>query len=227
MLIHGWGRTADSAWWPILPRTSRTIIALDLPGHGASTLDERFELQQAVLSVELALEHAGLSSVALVGHSLGGAVALSAGRRSPRRFSDLVVIASSAYWMRPRLWVTLAAAPFVMAKRSPVLIRSHRRELRDRPETAHHIAWSYSCRPPVAVNRQTAAALRQFDARSWADSELPPLTWVVPADDGVIDPRHQRASARLFGAAVVELDGGHSIVGDRPDTIMEIIEAAA
>ena len=81
MLIHGWGRTADSAWWPILPRTSRTLIALDLPGHGASTLDERFELQQAVLSVELALEHAGLSSVALVGHSLGGAVALSAGRR--------------------------------------------------------------------------------------------------------------------------------------------------
>jgi len=122
--------------------------------------------------------------------------------------------------------MTLAAAPFLMSKRSPLLIRSQRNEVRNRPYAARHIAWSYACRPPVAVNRQSAAALRQFDARLWTHSEFPPITWVVTTEDGIIDPRHQRASARLFGAELVEMLAGHSIVIDHPDRIVDVIESA-
>ena len=64
----------------------------------------------------MALDEAGYERATLVGQSLGGAIALTAGHEKPARFTKLVIIASAAYWIRPRLWVTLAAAPYVMAR---------------------------------------------------------------------------------------------------------------
>ena len=159
-----------------------------------------------------------------MGHSLGGAVALMAGYQSPARFDRLIIIASAAYWIRPRLWVTLAAAPYVMASRSPFFLRSQRQELRSGSEAARHASWSYQCRPPGSLNRQTASALRRFDARDWSMDVMPPITWVVTSLDGVIDPTCQRASADLFGAEVVDVEGGHSVVGESPDAIARIID---
>ena len=32
VLVHGWGRSADSVWWPVIANTQRTVVAIDLPG---------------------------------------------------------------------------------------------------------------------------------------------------------------------------------------------------
>jgi pimeloyl-ACP methyl ester carboxylesterase len=223
LLIHGWGRTADSAWWTIYHRTSRTIISVDLPGDGSSDLGGRFALEDAARAIDLVLEHSGYPTATLVGHSMGGAVALAAAHDGGARYPHVVVIAGAAHWFGPRLWATLVAAPFAMAKRSPFLVRARLRDIERSPDSAQHVAWSCSLRPSIAVTRQSAAALRQFDARGYEDA-LPPITWVVTSDDGIINPRHQRASAEMFGANVIELEGGHSIVHEQPGEIAEIIE---
>lgn len=95
LLIHGFGGDLNSWMFlqPLLARTHR-VIAYDLPGHGASSksvsagdLGMFRETQNALL---LALD---LSRVHLVGHSLGGAIALSAALHIPEHVASLTLIA--------------------------------------------------------------------------------------------------------------------------------------
>lgn len=228
VLVHGWGRTADSAWWPVFMRTHLPVLAVDLPGHGRSVLDGRFTFDLATDAVLQAIEVAGVERPILVGHSMGGAIALTAIRRTgPAAFSGFVGLASSAYWVRPRQQLIVAAAPYVMAQRSPFLMRAQRGETRRTPEDAHRIAWEYAVRPPREVLVEAAFELRRFDARRWADLELPPTTWVITAKDGVLDRADQLATAELFGGAAVELPTDHSVVIEAPDQVCRILHAVA
>lgn len=225
VLLHGWGRSGDSAWWPFLRSTERTVVCIDLPGHGASMLDGPFTFDSAALAVATVIDHLKLDRPTVVGHSMGAAVALTLMRDAGvDAFSGLIGIASSAYWVRPRLWVALAAAPYVLSRRSPVLINAKRTELRATPDQAGRIAWEYAARPSQKVLRESAAELRRFDAREWADLLLPPTAWVVAAADGIIHPRHQRASGELLGAEIIELDSEHSVVTEAPEEVLAGLE---
>jgi len=225
VLVHGWGKTADSAWWPIIADCSRTIVAVDLPGHGHSQLvGEPFSFALAAEAVGRVVSDTGVERPVLVGHSMGGPVVLTTLRHSAAEFSGLVALATSAYWARPRLSVMMAMAPYAMAPRSPFLIHKERSELRDAPELAEHIAWAYSRRPDRRLLHETATALRRFDARGWTELLATPTTWVVAAQDGVLAPEHQRASARHFAATVVEVEAQHSIVTQAPAAVLGILE---
>jgi hypothetical protein len=156
---------------------------------------------------------------------MGGPVALTALRGSdPGHFSGLVAMATSVYWVRPRLRAILAIAPYVMANGSPVLVHREHAELRQAPEVAHHIAWAYAQRPLRPRLREAAAVLRRFDARGWTDLHLPPTVWVVAGRDRVLAPLHQRASARHFGAEVVELDVEHSKVVQAHPELLQLLD---
>ncbi len=226
VLVHGWGKTADSAWWPIIANCSRTMVVVDLPGHGLSQLvGEPFSFALAAEAVGRVVSDAGVERPVLVGHSMGGPVVFTALRRAGAgEFSGVVALATSAYWVRPRLRAMMTLAPYAMAPRSPILIHKKRSELRDTPELAEHIAWTYSRRPARRLLHETATALRRFDARGWTELLLPPTTWVVAAQDGVLDPEHQRASARRFDAEVVEIEAQHSMVVQAPAAVLGILE---
>lgn len=225
VLVHGWGKTADSAWWPVIAGCDRTMLVVDLPGHGYSDLVEPFSFALAAEAVERAVDQSGLERPVLVGHSMGGPVALTALRRmGVGAFSGLVALATSAYWVRPRLRAMMALAPYAMAPRSPFLLRTERAELRQIPHLADHIAWAYTRRPVRLLLDETAVALRRFDARDWTDLALPPTTWVVATGDGVLAPEHQLASAHHFGATVVEVEAQHSMVVQAPELVLEILE---
>jgi len=225
VLVHGWGKTADSCWWPIIAGCDRSMVVVDLPGHGTSELNQPFTFALAADAVDRAITHAGVDRPLLIAHSMGGPVALTAVRQlGSDAFSGLAVLATSAYWVRPRLRVMMAMAPYAMAPRSPVLIHRERAEFRDAPHVAHHIAWAYTRRPSRRLLDETAHELRRFDARLWSDLRLPHTTWVVAARDGVLSADHQRASARHFGADIVELDAQHSMVIQAPEEVLEIIK---
>lgn len=225
VLIHGWGKTADSAWWPLYERTERTIVSVDLPHHGAATAGRPFSFELAAAHVNAAIGHAGVEQPVLVAHSMGGPVALSLIRaHGPDAYGGLVAIATSAYWVRPRLRVILALAPYAMAPRSPVLVRTARADFRHAPHIADQIAWAYTRRPHRRVLDDSAAALRRFDARKWDDLALPPALWVVAGQDGVLSPEHQIASARHLGVATTTIDAQHSAVVLAPDDVAAVVD---
>ena len=225
VLIHGWGKTGDSAWWPILEGCRSPMVIMDLPGHGHSRLEEPFTFELAAKALLEVIADSGVDRPVLVAHSMGGPVALTAVKEAgTREFAALVALATSAYWVTPRVKAMMALAPFVMDPRSPIVTRTKVRDLTRHPGRAPQISWSYSRRPMLPLLREGANALRRFDASKWKSFELPRAHWVVSTDDRVLPPQHQRASAQLFGAEVHEVAGGHSIVMDAPERVVDVLD---
>jgi pyruvate dehydrogenase E2 component (dihydrolipoamide acetyltransferase) len=99
LLVHGYGGDRNSWLFLQEPLAARhRVYALDLPGHGTSSKDvgdgSVETLADTVLGV---LDAIGAERAHLVGHSLGGAVALAATARDPRRVSSLTLIAPSGF----------------------------------------------------------------------------------------------------------------------------------
>ena len=99
LLIHGFGGDKNS--WLFLQEplaAQHRVYALDLPGHGTSAKDvgdgSAGVLADAVVAV---LDALGAARAHLVGHSMGGAVALAAAARDPGRIASLTLIAPSGF----------------------------------------------------------------------------------------------------------------------------------
>ena len=96
ILIHGAGGN-HLVWPPELRRLpNERVLAVDLAGHGKSqgvghhTIDDYAD---GILAFMKALK---LASAVLIGHSMGGGVALQAAMHAPRRVLGLVLVGSAA-----------------------------------------------------------------------------------------------------------------------------------
>jgi pyruvate dehydrogenase E2 component (dihydrolipoamide acetyltransferase) len=99
LLVHGYGGDRNSWLFLQEPLAARyQVYALDLPGHGTSAKDvgegSLSVLADAVTGV---LDALGAERAHLVGHSMGGAVALAAAARDPARIASLTLIAPSGF----------------------------------------------------------------------------------------------------------------------------------
>ena len=96
LFVHGFG--ADLNTWmfnqPTLAEGRRTI-ALDLPGHGGATkqLDKAVDAASFAADLDRALAALAIDKVHLVGHSMGGAIALSFAHWQPDRVATLTLLA--------------------------------------------------------------------------------------------------------------------------------------
>jgi pyruvate dehydrogenase E2 component (dihydrolipoamide acetyltransferase) len=99
LFVHGYGGDRNSWLFLQAPLAARyRVYALDLPGHGTSSKDVGDGsvglLADAVIGV---LDAIGADRAHLAGHSLGGAVALSAAARNPARIRSLTLIAPAGF----------------------------------------------------------------------------------------------------------------------------------
>lgn len=97
VLLHGFGADLDTWMFvqPILAETRRAI-ALDLPGHGGSAKEVGAgDADSLAGAVAAGLDALAVPRAHLVGHSLGGAVALAFASRWPERAATLTLIASA------------------------------------------------------------------------------------------------------------------------------------
>lgn len=83
LLLHGLGGTLEAwdALAPLLARRHR-VVAVDLRGHGLSG-DGPWEWDAVLGDLEAVVKHVRLDRPAIVGHSLGGMLALMWARRHP------------------------------------------------------------------------------------------------------------------------------------------------
>ena len=95
LLIHGFGGDLD-AWQLTQPDLAgdRAVYAIDLPGHGESAKDVGAgDLADLAETVVQAMDALGLEQAHLVGHSLGGGVAMQLALKHPARVASLALIA--------------------------------------------------------------------------------------------------------------------------------------
>jgi pimeloyl-ACP methyl ester carboxylesterase len=103
VLLHGLG-TTQQIWSLVTGRlaASRRVITVDLPGFGESApVGDGFDLDEVTDRLARALAaHRVTAPFDLVGHSLGGAVALTLAANRPRLIRRLVLVAPAGFQRR-------------------------------------------------------------------------------------------------------------------------------
>src|SRR5437879_6615868 len=93
VFIHGW--TCDLTFWrgqsPVYEK--RRSLLIDLPGHGQSAKPKvAYTQERFARAVDAVMRDAGVEHAVLVGHSMGGPVALTFMRLFPAKTKGLVMV---------------------------------------------------------------------------------------------------------------------------------------
>jgi pimeloyl-ACP methyl ester carboxylesterase len=108
LMLHGLGGTKASFLPTVaaLAPEGRRMIAVDLPGFGDSDkpLAAPYDAKFFARAVFALMDEMGLDRPDVVGHSMGGRVALEAVLHAPDRFGRAVLMTPSLAWLRARRW---------------------------------------------------------------------------------------------------------------------------
>jgi pimeloyl-ACP methyl ester carboxylesterase len=93
VLLHGLGSSA-SVWDGVVPHLERAyrVWAYELPGHGRTPPLHRLTLETATADLERFLEANDIVYPVLVGHAMGGVIALQYALENPKSVRRLVII---------------------------------------------------------------------------------------------------------------------------------------
>lgn len=224
LLIHGAGmnRTVWRYQSRYLAHHGHAVAAIDLPGHGRSggPLLARISAMSEWL-VEL-LDELGVSSAALVGHSMGTFVALEAAAVSPERVTRLALLATAdAMPVHPEL---LSAADAKDHKAFDLVTSwslGRTAQLGGHPEpgawmTGGTLSIFEEEKPGVLANDLHAANDYSMAAASAARIKSPVLV-MIGRDDRMTPPRATlRLVANFTDVETLELRTGHIMMSEDP-----------
>ncbi len=93
VLVHGYG-VSGQMWNRSIPYLAqqRQVYSIDLPGHGRSTLSGAWRLREIAPLLAQWIETMSLPPIALVGHSMGGAITTQLVAHAPNLVERLVLV---------------------------------------------------------------------------------------------------------------------------------------
>jgi pimeloyl-ACP methyl ester carboxylesterase len=98
VLLHGGMLTIDLNFATLIPTLAQThtVIGVEMQGHGrTANIDREITYPNLASDVVALLDHLGIERAAVLGHSLGGGVALELAVSHPGRVSAIVPISAS------------------------------------------------------------------------------------------------------------------------------------
>ena len=113
VVIHGGGGDAKT-WWKNIAElaVNYSVFAPDLPGFGGSQpLSGNYYIHELSEFIDKFAAGIGLDKFNLVGHSLGGGIALDYTLKSPDRVKKLVLISSLCLGREIGFWLKLLSIP--------------------------------------------------------------------------------------------------------------------
>jgi pimeloyl-ACP methyl ester carboxylesterase len=242
VLVHGLGGAASN-WTELAPLLSRShrLLVPDLPGHGGSAaLPAVAGLGPFADRVALVAEREGMLPAPVVGHSLGGMVALRLALRRPRDVSAVVLAGSAGLsignvWGRELLSVFTAVRPGRVAARyrawvarSPLLRRLVFGfvSVADPPGLTDTAVEGFLAAQLLHTDVDSAwRALRADDPRQELEALQCPVLVLwgaedvqLPLDDAFEYTRRLHARLRVIPGC------GHLLIGERPEACADAIE---
>lgn len=93
LILHGlFGSLGSWGWHSKQLSKHYSVIGVDLRNHGDSPHDKELNYPAMALDVVELIENLGLSSVAIIGHSMGGKVAMELALQYPQFVDKLVIV---------------------------------------------------------------------------------------------------------------------------------------
>jgi 2-succinyl-6-hydroxy-2,4-cyclohexadiene-1-carboxylate synthase len=222
--VHGW-LLAGRLWHPLrrelAPRWS--LWCPDLPGFGGTQRPRGLQASLASYGrwlAEAAQREAAGRPVVLLGHSLGGSLALHAAPLLGEQLRGLVQIAVGGGVYQPR--------PFARVRRGGAAF------LRWRPVWAAQLPGTGAIRSPLVADGRVARGLLACSTNRGAVRQLPRLTaelkvpslWIAGSRDRVMQPRYVRHLAGyspLHQLAILN-ELGHLPMGEQPGELAALID---
>src|SRR5579859_2542139 len=104
VLIHGHA-ASGATWHPVLPLLAQhyQVICVDLPGYGRSRFTGPWRLREIAPLLIRWLQQIELPPVALIGHSMGGAIATHLAASAPRLVDRLILVDAAGLPLRTPL----------------------------------------------------------------------------------------------------------------------------
>lgn len=235
IFIHGAGM--DATYWSLQYRWFAwhgwSVLAIDLPGHGRSGGEPLRTVGEMAAWIGRVMTEAGVERAALVGHSMGGAIAIEAAAATPERVSHLALLG------------TAAAIPV-----APLLLEA----ARSNPEKAYDMMVGWAHGPAARVGRNQVpgiwmtgaagallarnkagvlaadlAACAAWKSGAAAARRIACPTLVVTAEHDVMTPPGKgRALAELIpGARLLTVQKcGHMMLQEAPDAVLDALIVA-
>ena len=237
VFVHG--LLASSATWQdvLVPASAgRPAIAVDLPGFGCSDRPwpSDYSVDGAARALVTYLDARGISRAALVGNSLGGAIAMLIAAEHPERVTHLVLAAPATAEAKIPWPVAMLRAPrfgeaALGAARRPLVAYGLRHWLFADPArvTDHAIddAWIPLTIP--GTRRAALAAIRTHRSRFHGlEDRIRVRTLIVwGAEDRLLPARNgSRLAARIKGSRLVVLpNAGHLAQREQPQVFSRAV----
>ncbi len=219
-----------------LAANGRSVVALDLRGHGASLREPPWDIATHVDDVLATLDELGIERVTWIGHSFGGRVVAEAAVRAPDRTDRLVMLDPGLQIPADRAlrsaeidrldWSfasvdgavnALMAGDTVVAAPEATVAAYVRDDLRRGPDgrlrfshcpSATVVAWSEMCRPAPEIAQVPTLVVRAT---------------VALTDGRAQDLRYRKALGSLL--TLVAVPNGHNVLWESPVETLAAIEA--
>jgi pimeloyl-ACP methyl ester carboxylesterase len=241
LLLHGYGGAAWNFAELAERLPGRRLIIPDLPGHGdSSPLPAAPSLAGFADVLAAICEEEGITEVDVVGHSMGGAVALRLAERRPKLVRRVVLAAAAGISSSTRIGEILITVTGLI---SPARIAGRRVDrIAESPRLRRALfGFSEVSNPDLLTTRQVhgflragplhqdtltaGLALARDDPRQGLDQVQCPVLVLwgardrqVPIEDGFEYARRLRAPIRVIA------DCGHLLIGERPDACAAAIQ---
>ena len=251
LLVHGLAGQLGHFTYGIVDQLAAQyrVVAVDRPGSGYSLRSPGASATLGAKADVLAslIDTLQLGRPVVVGHSLGGAVALALAQRHPGRVAGLALVAplthmvesaSAAFkglgitkpWLRTLVAWTLAV-PMSIARRDEVLALVFGPEAAPR-DYGTRGGGLLALRPShfVAASTDLTAIPQDLPGmmQRYANMRLP-VSILYGRGDRILDPHDQgeALAAKLPGAQLTLIDGGHMLPVTAPERTAQFIRAAA
>lgn len=222
VLIHG--AAGNHLYWPpeIRRLTGYCVHAIDLPGHGkSSTLDGQQTIADYARYLVQWLESLNIRRAVFVGHSMGGAIALSLAMDHPEYVVGLGLISSGARLRVHSDLLKYAADSTTYLKATDLLVSCS-----FSPSASPHLVELASKR--LLETRQSVfsgdlLACDRFDVMDRLSSIQQPTLVVSGADDQMTPLRYAQFLANTIPNAhlLIIPDAGHMVMLEQPTRVSD------
>jgi pimeloyl-ACP methyl ester carboxylesterase len=224
VLIHGAG--GSYLHWPAEIRhlAGEDVLAIDLPGHGASRGEEKETISSYMASVLELMDYLKIGEAVIAGHSMGSAIAQRLSLNSPERVRGLILIGAGA-----KLSVHPKLIQYCHSERTYPEAVSQVMEWSFSPEAEKRLvelARDRMTEVPASVLLADFKACDAFDVRNDVQEIKQPALVICGEDDQMTPERFSQFLVDKLALAHLAIipHAGHMVMLEQPEIVAQLIK---